>query len=54
MLYYGFLGIKTGDDSVRFIFDVGYDMKLLMVLAVKAKQNLTYVLSRAFHPGLNL
>jgi len=33
---------------------VGYDMKLLMVLAVKAKQNLTYVLSRAFHPGLNL
>ncbi len=54
MLYYGFLGVKMDTESVRYIFDVGYDMKLLKVLVAKAKQNLTYVLSPAFHPGLNL
>jgi hypothetical protein len=54
MLYYGFLGVKAGDESPRYIFEVGYDMKLLSVLAEKAKQNLTYVLNPAFHPGLNL
>jgi hypothetical protein len=54
MLYYGFLGVKMDTESVRYIFDVGYDMKLLKVLVAKAKQNLTYVLNPAFHPGLNL
>ena len=54
MLYYGFLGVKTRQESPRYIFDVGYDMKLLSVLVVKAKDDLTYVLNLAFHPGLNL
>ncbi len=54
MLYYGFLGVKMEDGGARYIFDVGYDMKLLKVLVSKAKQNLTYVLSPAFYPGLNL
>lgn len=54
MLYYGFLGVKTGHDSPRYIFDVGYDMKLLSVIAMKAKEDLTYTLNPAFYPGLNL
>jgi hypothetical protein len=54
MLYYGFLGVKIRDESPRYIFDVGYDMKLLRVLAAKAKDDLIYELNPAFHPGLNL
>jgi hypothetical protein len=53
LLYYGFIGVKMNDGSVRYIFDVGYDMKILNVLVVKAKEALIYVLSPAFHPGLN-
>jgi hypothetical protein len=54
MLYYGFLGVKTGAEVTRYIFDLGYDMKLLKVLVDKSKGNFQYVLSPAFHPGLNL
>jgi hypothetical protein len=54
MLYYGFLGVKTEDETTRYIFDLGYDMKLLKVLVAKSKDNLKFVLSPAFHPGLNL
>ncbi len=54
MLYYGFLSVKTGNENPRYIFELGYDMKLLSVLAKKAGNSLTYVLNPAFHPGLNL
>ena len=54
LLYYGFLGIKVSGENARYIFDVGYDMKLLKVLISKNKQALSYVLSPAFYPGLNL
>jgi hypothetical protein len=54
MLYYGFLGVQMNDGGVQFIFDVGYDMKLLKVLVSKAKENLTYVLNPAFYPALHL
>lgn len=54
LLYYGFMGVQAANESAKFIFDVNYDMKLLKVLAAKAKGNLSYVLSPAFHAGLNL
>jgi hypothetical protein len=54
MLYYGFLGVKTEDQIPRYIFELGYDMKLLSTVAMKAKGNLIYILNPAFHPGLNL
>jgi hypothetical protein len=54
MLYYGFLGVRKGGEAPRYIFDLGYDMKLLSALAAKAKDRLTYTLNPAFHPGLNL
>ena len=54
MLYYGFLGVRREGEEPRYIFDLGYDMKLMKVLVAKAGINLTYALSPAFHPGLNL
>ncbi|WP_159006710.1 hypothetical protein [Bradyrhizobium sp. S69] len=54
LLYYGFLGIKVGSENSRYIFDVGYDMKLLKVLISKHEQSLIYVLNPAFFPALNL
>lgn len=54
LLYYGFLGVQNGAAAPTFVYDVNYDMKLLMVLAMKAKGNLSYVLNPAFHAGLNL
>ncbi len=54
MLYYGFLGVKIGEDPPRYIFELGYDMKLLRAYSAKAKDTLTYVLNSAFYPGLNL
>jgi len=54
MLYYGFLGVKIKNQLPRYIFELGYDMKLLSTIATKAKGNLIYVLNPAFHPGLNL
>jgi hypothetical protein len=54
LLYYGFLGIKLDGQNPRYIFDVGYDMKLLKVLISKNARSVTYSLSPAFYPGLNL
>jgi hypothetical protein len=54
LLYYGFLGIKVSGESARYIFDVGYDTKVLKVLITKNQQTLSYVLNPAFYPGLNL
>jgi hypothetical protein len=54
LLYYGFVGIKVGGENARYIFDVGYDMKLLKTLISKHEPNLTYILNPAFFPALNL
>ena len=54
LLYYGFLGVQNGAAAPTFVYDVNYDMKLLLVLVMKAKGNLSYVLNPAFHAGLNL
>lgn len=53
LLYYGFLGVQNGAAAPMFIFDVNYDMKLLKVLELKAKESVIYVLNPAFHAGLN-
>jgi hypothetical protein len=54
LLYYGFLGIKVGSENARYIFDVGYDMKLLRTLIAKHETGLGYILNPAFFPALNL
>jgi hypothetical protein len=53
LLYYGFVGVRIVDAGIRYIFDFGYDMKLLKVIIAKQLDNLTYVLNPAFSPGLN-
>ena len=54
LLYYGFMGIKHDLDPPRYIFDVGYDMRILKVIASKHSDAVSYVLNPAFYPGLNL
>jgi hypothetical protein len=53
LLYYGFVGVKIAGTGIKYIFDVGYDMKLFRVIVAKQIDNLTYVLNPAFSPGLN-
>jgi len=54
MLYFGFLGVKKGVDQPKYIYDLGYDLKLLNALASKANENLIYYLNPALYTGLNL
>lgn len=54
LLYYGFTGIKYDTEPARFIFDVGYDMRILKVIISKHPNSVNYVLNPAFYPGLNL
>ena len=54
LIYYGFLGIVDGKATVKYIFDVGFDMKLLKVIMDKKEDGSMYVLNPAFYPGLNV
>ncbi len=54
LLYYGFFGIRYDAEPPKYIFDVGYDMRLLKVLVSKHTNTLSYVLNPAFYPALNL
>jgi hypothetical protein len=54
LLYYGFIGIRFDSGPTKYIFDVGYDMRLINVLVAKHADTVRYVLNPAFFPGLNL
>lgn len=54
MLYFGFLGVKVDGTTDKYIYDLGYDIKLLSALAAKSKNGLVYVLNPALYTGLNL
>lgn len=54
LIYYGFLGIKYDQEPAKYIFDVGYDMRLLKVLISKNTDTINYILNPAFYPGLNI
>lgn len=54
LLYFGFIGIRVGTESARYIFDVGYDTKLMKTLISKNERTLSYILNPAFFPALNL
>lgn len=53
-LYFGFFGIKTGDKEIIYIYDVGYDMKVLEVQIKKRQYHLEYILNPAFWPALRV
>jgi hypothetical protein len=54
LLYYGIFGVKVGEESPHYIFDVNYDLKVLQVRASRAGEYLRYVLNPAFAPALGV
>ena len=54
LLYFGFLGIKYDDETAKYIYDFGYDVRLLKILISKYIDTVKYILNPAFYPGLNL
>ena len=54
LIYYGFLAVRVGTERTRYIFDVGYDMRLLKTLISKNESMASYILNPAFFPALNL
>lgn len=54
LLYYGILGIRTGDDQVHYIFNVNYDLKVLQVRASRSVDGDVYVMNPAFRPALGI
>ena len=53
LLYYGVLGVRTGEDDF-FIFHVGYDLKPLKIRAARAGAGTLYVINPAFGPALGI
>lgn len=54
LLYFGFLGVNVKGNDPSYIFDVGYDMKRLLVLIDKHRSQIEYVLNPAFWPALDV
>jgi hypothetical protein len=52
LLYYGFVGVKGGSQDVKFIHNVGYDMKMIKALIRKHAGSLSYEINPAFWPAL--
>ena len=53
-LYFGFLGIKIAERSPVYIYDVGYNVKMIEADVQKHTKNLMYVLNPAFWPALHV
>ena len=54
LLYYGILGLRADGDVTRYIFDVNYDLKVLLVRAKRAGADARYVINPAFAPALGI
>ena len=54
LLYFGFFGLKVAGSAPLYIFDVGYDMKQLVVREKKHGTSLEYALNPAFWPALGV
>jgi hypothetical protein len=53
LLYYGVLGILTGDNEY-FIFTVNYDLKVLKIRAERGKDATRYIVNSAFWPAFGI
>jgi hypothetical protein len=53
LLYYGVLGIQTGDNEY-FIFTVNYDLKVLKIRAERGKDTTRYIVNPAFSPAFGI
>jgi hypothetical protein len=54
LLYFGFLGIKSDDDEVEFIYDYYYNMQLMQAAWEKAGEDCIYCIHPAFWPALKI
>lgn len=54
LLYFGFLGLLCGDEDPIYIFDVGYDMKMLEMRRKKYGHSAMYILNPAFWAALDV
>lgn len=54
LLYFGFLGIRLGKEDPRYIYDVGYDMKIIDAILRKNQKRVQYVLNPAFWSALEV
>lgn len=53
-LWYGFLGVETGDDSIDYIYSVNYDMNMLRGLIDKQGDRVVFCINPAFWMGLRI
>lgn len=54
LLYLGFLGIKIREDDAKYIYDYGYDLKILNAVRRKNKENSIFVFNPSFWPALEI
>lgn len=54
LLYFGFLGIRIGDEEPRYVYDVGYDLSILNAVLRKSRERAHFVLNPAFWSALKV
>lgn len=54
LLYFGFLGVCSAEGEPLYIYDVGYDMKMMEIRIRKFGQSAMYVLNPAFWAALDI
>ena len=54
LLYFGFFGIRIADKEPVYIYDVGYDMKVMHTYIKKHTKQMEFVLNPAFWPALGV
>lgn len=54
LLYLGFLGIRTPEEEPRYIYNFGYDLRILNAIRRKLGGKLHFVLNPAFWPALEI
>ena len=54
LLYFGFLGIRIGDEDPRYVYDVGYDLSILNAVLRKNRERARFVLNPAFWSALEV
>ena len=54
LLYYGIVGVKGFGTDTHYIFDVNYDLKVLLIRAARNGEATRYVVNPAFRPALGI
>lgn len=54
LLYYGIVGVKGVGTETHYIFDVNYDLKVLLIRAARNGEATRFVVNPAFRPALGI